>query len=90
MSTTIPPITDPMGRYWDQPPRDEMLVDDTHAVMNVKTYKMLAEYSLSMPSGVYDGKMWRRCEPEGDFLMWYGPSEKPGSCSINGRLILLV
>lgn len=34
----IPPITDPMGRYWDQPSRDEIIVDDTHAVMTVKTF----------------------------------------------------
>lgn len=88
----IPPITDPMGRHWDQPSRDDILVDDTHAVMTVKTFTALLEYSTSMPSGVYDGKMWRRhdrCDCL-DLLMWYGPSEKLGSCLINSREILLV
>ena len=89
---SIPASTDPMGRHWDQPSRDEILVDDTHAIMTVPTFTKLLEYSSSMPSGVYDGKMWRRHEWEDalDLLMWYGPSKKPGSCSINSRVILLV
>lgn len=57
---TIPPITDPLGAHWDQPDRASILIDATHALMTVATFKALHEYSCSNPSGVYEGKMWRR------------------------------
>jgi hypothetical protein len=98
----IPPITDPMGRHWDQPDRREILIDETHALMTVRTFKALAVYSATQPTGVYDGKMWKR--HDGAFnpvylaqggkptwmLCWYGPSSKgPGWCQTNMRTILL-
>ena len=55
-----------------------------------------------MPSGVYEGKMWRRREPyqheAGDvreatgrwYLMWFGASDNPDNCSINHRKIIIV
>ena len=88
----IPPITDPMGRHWDQPPREDILVDDEHAVMTASTFTALLEYSSSIPSGVYDGKMWRRHDYGDclDLLMWFGPSDDPGKCKVNSRIILLV
>lgn len=58
-SLTIPPMTDPMGKHWDQPSRDGIVLDDTHALMTEATFKALHEYSGSVPSGVYPGKMWR-------------------------------
>lgn len=88
----IPPITDPMGAYWNQPSRDDILVDEQYAVMTMPTFTALLEYSTSLPSGVYDGKMWRRTDREScvNWLAWYGPSDKPGMCSISHREILLV
>lgn len=56
----IPPITDPLGRSWDQPSSKNILIDDTHALMSLRVFEELAEYSCSFPSGVYPGKMWRR------------------------------
>lgn len=103
MSThVIPPITDPLGSGWQQPSRESILIDDTHAVMNYSTFKELPEYSASNPTGVYPGKMWRRHDGEfdGEFLAkggrpvwllcWFGESKKGAQwCSNNYRKILL-
>lgn len=97
----IPPITDPMGKHWDQPDRREILIDDTHAVMSLRSFNKLHEYSGSFPSGVYEGKMWKRHNGIFDrefirrggkptwMLVWYGKSDKPGFVSNNLRTILL-
>jgi hypothetical protein len=82
----IPEITDEMGRFWDQPDRSEIEIDDTHALMARDTFAKLADYRRSNPSGVYEGKMWRR----GNFLVWYGPSDLPDMCGVNYRKILVV
>jgi hypothetical protein len=82
----IPPITNPLGVYWKQPPTDSILLDDTHALMDVETFKNLSNYECSIPSGVYEGKMWRR----GMDLIWFGPSADPDKCSINVRGIIIV
>lgn len=86
----VPPMTDPLGRHWEQPNRDEILIDDTHAVMTEATLNKLHNYSASTPSGVYHGKMWRG-ECDGSwFLRWWGQSDKPDMCSGNQRPILIV
>lgn len=100
MINTIPPITDPLGRHWQQPDTTAILIDDTHAVMDSATFKRLAEYSATRPTGVYPGKMWRRhdglfdphCKPEDRrwLLMWFGECDDPTKCSCNWRIILEV
>lgn len=102
MTNKIPQITDPLGRHWQQPSPEKIAIDETHALMDYATFAALADYSSSIPSGVYDGKMWRRHDGIFDrrfldsgvipewLLMWYGPSDDPGKCSINSRKILLV
>jgi hypothetical protein len=90
MTTLIPPITHPLGRAWDQPDRAEILVDDKHAVMSADTLKELAEYNTSIPSGVYEGKMWKRVQSSETLLCWFGPSPHPDKCSINFRPVLLL
>lgn len=100
MNNTIPPITDPLGRHWRQPSAQSILLDDTHAVMDTATFKQLAEYFSSVPSGVYPGKTWSRHDglfdrswkPEDRqwLLCWFG--EVPGDptvCSINHRILLV-
>lgn len=47
----IPPITDPLGKSWQQPHRRFIELDDTHALMSEQTFKGLPEYSMSNPSG---------------------------------------
>lgn len=95
----IPPITDPMGKHWDQPPLSAIEIDDAHALMSDATFKALPEYSSTIPTGVYPGKMWRRhdglldqrCKPSDRqwLLCWYGESDEPDACSINSRKVLI-
>lgn len=97
----IPPITHPLGKYWIQPSPDSILVDESHALMDQATFDKLGDYSGSMPSGVYEGKMWSRLDGMYDekflatggqpewLLVWYGPSTDPDKCSINSRKILI-
>lgn len=91
----IPPITDPLGKSWRQPHRKYIEIDDTHALMSEQTFLGLPEYSLSSPSGVYEGKMWRSY----DMLLgvwklkWYQQVEQPSyhkGCCIHSRRILTV
>lgn len=57
----IPPITNPLGCHWEQPRRSEILVDDECALMTRTSFDMLADYSGSQPSALYNGKMWKVC-----------------------------
>ena len=92
----IPPITDPLGRSWAEPSRGDIDVDDRFARMSKATLEKLADYSASMPSGVYPGKMWRcrvsyRDESQGWLLRWYGVSDEgPQFCSNHQRRIVLL
>jgi hypothetical protein len=101
VSDVIPPITHRLGRHWEQPSTDKIVLDSTHALMSKATFKQLPEYSSSIPSGVYEGKMWKRNngiydtaflksggKPEW-LLMWYGTAEDPDKCSINSRVIVI-
>lgn len=94
--TIIPAITDPLGRYWDQPPLRDILVDGTHAVMSQQTMSQLKNYSHTNPTGVYEGKMWRAelIHPETretiNVLRWYAKSEDPGWVVNEQRRILLL
>ncbi len=92
---TIPPMTNPLGGHWDQPSTANILIDDTHAMMSSLDFDKLAEYNTTFPSGVYDGKMWKRINladngvDKVSWLCWFGPSDKPDQCSINSREILI-
>lgn len=87
----IPSMTDPMGKFWDQPPRSSILLDDTHAVMDEVAFGKLATYSSTIPSGVYPGKMWKAKSGDVWFLRWFGEVPgRPDLCSRNERTILLV
>lgn len=97
-----PPITDPMGKYWEQPSRFDIEIDDKHAVMSLATFKKLHEYSCSVPSGVYPGKMWRSdlnayrhpqlpklADDERHVLRWFGEHPDPKFVSNHSRIILI-
>src|SRR5262245_65416000 len=67
---------------WPQPAREEILIDETHAVMEGATLDRLSEYSASIPSGVYPGKMWarrvvRRLDAADWAVGWYRRVEGP-------------
>lgn len=86
-------MVDPMGKYWRQPQRDNILLSKTHCKLSKKYFDALPEYSTSYPSGVYEGKMWKRKmwkRKQGEWiLMWYGKGDKPNTCSYNGREIII-
>lgn len=89
----IPEMTNPLGRYWDQPDRSKIIIDDKYAIMTEQTMNELKEYSTTNPSGVYEGKMWRSKFVENGktihYLHWYSNSEKPNYCKHNVRNILI-
>lgn len=68
----IPPITDPLGKYWKQPKPEDMLMFSGHVIMSDRAVNKLAEYSHSIPTGTYAGKMWKRKVRGGFALCWYG------------------
>lgn len=102
-SHPIPPITDPMGQYWEQPNRFDIEIDDTHALMSQATCDALKNYAHSQPTGVYPGKMWKwhckggtswcSCQPgQPACLHWFGPEfEMDGKkyVSNHSRIILI-
>lgn len=65
----IPEMVHPLGKYWDQPKREHILVDEIYkrAQMDEKTFKELKNYESSNPTGAYEGKMWR----SGMVLLWF-------------------
>lgn len=91
-NNTIPPITEPIGRSWNQPDVREILVDDNYALMSKENIGKLLQYDSSMPTGVYEGKMWKRkafCNGQYRmYLFWYGVSPDPNKCSINFRELI--
>lgn len=89
-SNEIPIITDPRGKHWDQPNKDQIVIDDNHAAMTEATLLKLKNYSASIPSGVYDGKMWRAESKGVNYLRWYGPSSDPNKCKFYTRIILII
>lgn len=89
--STIPVMVDPLGRYWEQPDRSEIEIDDTYALMSKAAFDKLADYSMSIPSGTYIGKMWKCHYKQNEwFLVWYGEDKEPGFVTINKRRILVV
>lgn len=71
MENIIPVITDPLGKYWDQPDPKDILIDYGYAVMRISTFYKLQEYSTSIPSGKYPGKMWSAFINNKWYLKWY-------------------
>lgn len=93
----IPRMTDPLGKYWDQPiDIREAPMDDFHVILTPKQMDQLSEYSSTYPTGVYDGKCWLRVEMADRitirhrYLCWYGPSTERDVCKIHAREILVV
>lgn len=86
----VPLMTNPLGTYWRQPNPGDIAIDGEYAVMDRATFEMLPEYSATLPSGVYPGKMWRANLGQKWMLRWFGNHENPTLCSNNEREILLV
>lgn len=87
MLQIIPEMTNPLSRYWHQPPLDDIAVYDDIAIMDRDTLEGLPEYSMSIPTGTYEGKMWKRMDRKGWTLCWYKDSDVPGRIDICSRPI---
>jgi len=89
----IPPITDPLGKHWNQPETMPNLdVMGTHALLSKSEFEGLAEYSTTRPSGVYPGKCWKADGGKsGWHLCWFGEvPDKPDLCANNSLPIIIV
>lgn len=86
----IPVMTHPLSSGWSQPDRKTILIDDTHAVMEREIFKELLEYSYSLPTGVYPGKIFKGRRNEIWNLIWFGECKNITKCSIHNREIILV
>jgi hypothetical protein len=85
----IPPIDVRSGRSWAQPSPKNILIDDTHALMSLKDFNSLCDYSWSVPTGVYPGKMWRSTfGNQAFYLRWYSEVEND-LCHLNQRIIII-
>jgi len=90
MSNTIPPITNPLGKHWQQPKVSEIEIDDKYAVMEKSAFNKLLEYSTSTPSGVYIGKMWKGQYSNGKwYLAWFSKGDDAGTYLNNNYRIIL-
>lgn len=59
MICPVPPITDRLGRHWEQPPVQDIEFDYEYAYMTEEAFDKLGEYSTSIPTATYAGKMWK-------------------------------
>ena len=93
-TTEIPAITEPLGRYWEQPNRKNIIIDDKHALMTKEDFEKIPDYSFSQPTGVYAGKMWKGSDDKKTWYLkwWSAPdkSDKSGMCDGNVREILII
>lgn len=98
---SIPPMTHELSSCWRQPEPAAIRLDDQHAYMSNATFEDLKEYSASIPTGAYEGKMWKRHNGAFDReflakggqpswqLCWYGYSELPNQVGIYRREIVV-
>jgi hypothetical protein len=86
----LPQMVHPLSKYWSQPSRHQVAVYDDIAIMDRSTLARMADYSLSIPTGAYEGKMWRQSNGGSWRFCWYGPSDDPDKVSIHSRPIRLI
>lgn len=86
----LPAMTDPLGRHWQQPKRENVLIDDRHACCTRADFDLLPEYSATIPTGAYVGKMWKRRQPDRWLLCWYAPADKPDHVVVHWRELIVV
>ena len=87
----IPVMDDPLGKYWRQPSDIQQApMDNDHVLLTWRQISGLAEYSSTIPSGVYPGKCWLRRQEGKRLLAWFGDETPQGMCPILFREILEV
>ncbi len=88
----IPDCLHPLSKYWDQPENIDVEIDDTYAMMTKESFDLLKNYSMSVPSGIYIGKMWKAQARISLvwYLRWYKEyPQDPSKCIWDQRIILL-
>ena len=88
----IPEITDPLGKYWEQPKISDIVLDDKYALMTKTSFNKLPNYSMSQPTGVYGGKMWKSGSDMENiwYLKWWSSPDENDMCKGNVREILII
>lgn len=91
----IPECIHPLSKHWGQPKNTDIAIDDSHALMSEESFEQLYEYSTSIPTGVYAGKMWKwrrnRTQDKEWFLRWYEDDQTNiGMCLVKTRIILVI
>ena len=86
----IPETIHPLGKYWNQPNREDIAIDDIHALMSKDSFNRLHTYLTSIPTGVYEGKMWKSKIINKWILRWFGNENDEGLLPILSREIILV
>lgn len=81
-------MTDPLGKYWEQPDRNEIKINNDIALMNKETFDKLKQYDNSNPTGAYEGKMWKRKVGSNYYLCWFGIDDDPKFVSNHHRQIM--
>lgn len=102
---TCPPAPPPPDRYelmrikieaeWRQKRAGLlMLLDDDSAIMTRREFDDLDNYSCTIPSGTFVGKIWKRGEPYRDPSQWflgeYTSHEDPDTIGIKWRRIYII
>lgn len=82
-------MTDPLGKHWDQPDREEIAISTYCASMRDATFLNLPEYSASIPTGMYAGKMWRANCGDCWELRWYEDNPNPKLITIKSKAIII-
>lgn len=86
----IPKMTHPLSSGWQQPSRSDILVDCEYAYMTQHTMNQLPTYSATLPTGVYEGKMWKS-KYDKWYLNWFAESPKDADmCRGEVRIIKVV
>ena len=83
----IPDCVHPWCKQWNQPSNTEIEVDKHSALMSKEAFNKLLEYSMSFPTGVYEGKMWKAHVGSQWLLRWYENIDD-NKCAIRSRVIL--
>jgi len=81
-----------LSKHWNQPKNIDIQIDDTHTLMSKESFDQLHEYSVSIPTGVYAGKMWKAHGLHDEwYLRWYeiDPMDK-NMCLVKSRIIIIV
>ena len=87
----IPDLQCPYSSPPQQPVNRDVLVDDTHALMARADFDLLLEYSMSIPTGAYEGKMWKAYGVDRWYLRWYQAcKEDPGMLDIMTREMIII